>query len=190
MPSIRDPEVETLATFSRTLRADYQTLDDGLWQGSPFDWIRAKPSRQKGAIGEKLVSGYLACKGFDVARSPDAEADRLIGGRRAEIKMSMLWKNGAYKFQQLRDQNYEFAVCLGICPFDAHCWILPKEAILKNWAEGAEGMRPQHGGSGGRDTAWLSVKPDRVPGWLHEWGGSLSRAAETISRITGQKPLE
>ena len=189
MPSIRDPEVKILATFSQELQPDYMTPDDASWQGSPFDWIRAKPSRQKGAIGEKLVSGYLACKGFDVARSPDAEADRLIGGKRAEIKMSMLWKTGLYRFQQLRDQDYEFAVCLGIGPFDAHCWILPKRAILESWAGGAGGMGSQHGGRGGMDTAWLSVKPDRVPAWLNEWGGSLSRAVELISRITGQKPL-
>ena len=103
--------------------------------------------------------------------------------------MSMLWKNGSYRFQQLRDQNYDFAVCLGIGPFDAHCWVLPKSEILNGWASRAEGIGSQHGGSGGVDTAWLSVRPDHVPEWLEEWGGTLSDAADLISSITGQKPL-
>ena len=60
-------------------------------------------------------------KGFDVAKSPDSQADRIIAGARAEIKTSTLWKNGVYMFQQLRDQNYAFVICLGISPLNAHC---------------------------------------------------------------------
>ena len=40
-----------------------------------------------------------------------------------------------YKFQQLRDQNYEFAICLGISPFSAHCWVLPKAEIMDRWRD-------------------------------------------------------
>lgn len=99
MTSIQDPEVKVLATYSLTLQSDYEGIDDLEWRSSPFDWIRKRPSRQRGTIGEKLVSGYLACKGFDVTRSKDTEADRVIGGKRSETKMSTLWKNGQYKFQ-------------------------------------------------------------------------------------------
>jgi hypothetical protein len=45
----------------------------------------------------------------------------LINGHRVEIKFSTLWQEGIYNFQQIRDQNYEYAVCLGISPFEAHC---------------------------------------------------------------------
>ena len=129
-----------------------------------------------------MVSGYLALKGFDVTRSPDAGADRVVGGKRAEIKMSTLWQGGFYKFQQLRDQNYDFALCLGISPFDAHCWVLPKNVLLDSWANRAAGITPQHGGRAGTDTAWLSVDPDAIPEWLNEWGGGLSYAVGLISR--------
>lgn len=114
MPSIRDREVEILATYSGCLQSDYDK-DDPAWRSSPFDWIKKiNSSRRKGTIGEKLISGYLACKGFDVNRSPDSEADRIVGGKRVEIKMSTLWEAGHYKFQQFRDQNYDFVVCLGL----------------------------------------------------------------------------
>lgn len=88
--SITDPEVRILAALSLAMMVDYST-DDGRWAGSPFDWIRGRPPRQKGAIAEKLVAGWLATKNFNVARSPDSDADRLIEGKRAEIKFSALW---------------------------------------------------------------------------------------------------
>jgi len=187
MRRIQDPEVDILASCSRTLQSEYQEAQDASWDGSPFAWIKTRPSRQVGTIGEKLVAGFLATKGFDVVRSPDAQADRIIAGQRAEIKMSTLWKSGSYRFQQLRDQNYEFAVCLGLSPFDAHCWVLPKTLILYQWSAG--GISSQHGGRSGSDTAWLHVLPDTIPDWLHRWGGSLSDAVRVITQITGQAPL-
>jgi len=53
---INDPEVRILAGISHALESEYQSEDRG-WEGSPFAWIKTKPSRQVGAIGEKLVAG-------------------------------------------------------------------------------------------------------------------------------------
>lgn len=187
MNKISDSDVLILASCSQTLQADYAD-EESEWLGSPFAGIRARPSRQVGVIGEKLVAGFLATKGFDVSRSPDTQADRIINGERAEVKFSTLWKGGFYKFQQLRDQNYRFAVCLGVSPFDAHCWVIPKSTILAQWRAG-QGLRSQHGGRKGTDTAWLSVTPGREPPWLRECGGRLADAARLIVRLTGLKPL-
>ena len=186
MYNITDPEVRLLATYSGSLRDQYGKTNE-IWEGSPFAWIKTRPSRQVGTIGEKLVSGYLAARGFDVTRSPDREADRLIKRTRAEIKLSTLWENGLYKFQQLRNQNYRFVICLGISPFDAHCWILPKNVIMKQWSIG--GTQSHHRGKAGRDTAWLQVDPNNVQNWLREWGGSLSEATSIVTRITKYPPL-
>ncbi len=187
MSTITDPDVRILASCSKTLQGDY-AQEESQWRNSPFAWIKARPSRQIGVIGEKLVAGFLATKGFDVVRSPDSQADRIINGKRAEIKFSTLWKSGVYKFQQLRDQDYEFVVCLGISPFNAHCWVIPKVIIMKQWHAG-KGLTPQHGGKVGTGTAWLSVTPGQEPQWLQKCGDKLKDAAERITTITGRKPL-
>lgn len=186
MTQITDPEVRNLAALSATLEAEYAS-DDAIWKNSPFGWIKARPSRRVGTIGERLVSGWLAAKGFNVSRSPDAEADRVIEGKRVEIKFSTLWATGLYKFQQLRDQNYEFAVCLGVSPFDAHGWVLEKSTIMELWGQ-PDGLPHQHGGSVGTDTVWLSVNPRTPPHWLNGMGGRLRDALECISALTGYKP--
>lgn len=187
MIEIADPDVRILAVHSETLRNDVKSTKSD-WDGSPFEWIRTLPSATRGAIGVKLLAGWLATKGFDITRSPDSDADRLVNGQRAEVKFSTLWKGGVYKFQQLRDQDYKFAICLGLSPFNAHCWVLRKELIFgqKNKAAGLKG---QHGGGDGKDTAWLTVSPSKVPDWLRPHGGSLADAARLIVQVTGQEPL-
>jgi len=177
---LKDPEVRLLSSIAVALKDDY--LREGAedpWLGSPFAWIRALPSRQRGKIGEQLVSGWCAAKGLDVVASGDSEADRIIGGHRAEIKFSTLWRSGVYKFQQVRDQDYEYLICLGICPFDAHCWVIPK-ALLDDHVIG---RTPQHTGRGGTDTFWLSFPADRPPAWLSSCGGSLARAFEVLKDV-------
>ncbi len=181
---ITDPEVQLLVAISGTLRADYAD-DDLAWAGSPFAWIKTRPSRQVGAIGEKLVAGWCAAKDLDVNRSPDSDCDRLIDGHRAEIKFSTLWKNGGYKFQQLRDQNYAFAVCLGVSPFDAHAWVVPKSVIMDGVGTLA-GLKSQHGGAAGKDTAWLHVVPGEVPDWLRSYGGTLADAFRVLKKLVSR----
>jgi len=173
-----------LASISATLSGDYAE-DEATWLGSPFAWIKTRPSRQIGAIGEQLVAGWCAAKGLDVTKSPDSNADRVVEGQRVEIKFSTLWKNGGYKFQQLRDQNYQLAICLGLSPFDAHCWVLPKKLILDSWGK-APGLVSQHGGQTGSDTAWLSVDPNNVPEWLTHQGGSLRQGFEVLLSLVSK----
>lgn len=178
---LSDPDVQLLASIAASLRSNYEAADL-TWEGSPFAWIKARPSRQVGTIGEGLVAGWCAARGLDVLRSPDSEADRVIAGLRTEIKFSTLWASGSYKFQQLRDQNYTLAICLGVSPFDAHCWALPKDVILAGWRT-YEGLRPQHGGAAGHDTAWLQVNPNAVPSWLSPYGGRLRDAMKVIEKL-------
>lgn len=184
--AINDPEVQILAGISSSLESEY-LADEEVWEGSPFAWIKSRPSRQVGKIGEQLVAGWLAARGFNVARSPDSQADRVVERKRVEIKMSTLWQSGGYKFQQLRDQNYDLALCLGLSPFNAHCWVIEKRTILKEWRETGN-IQSQHGGAGGTDTAWLTVNPTAVPNWLAPFGGGLGDALAVLSGLTGFQP--
>jgi hypothetical protein len=174
---ISDPDVRALAVAADALKVQF--IREGVvdpWATSPFSWILSLSSRRKGKAAEELVSRWCSAKGFHVIRSPDSEADRIIAGRRVEIKFSTLWGNGIYKFQQIRDQNYEYVICLGISPFDAHCWIIPKQVIY-------ERSRPQHGGRIGTDTRWLSFSADQPPSWLDQYGGTLDQAYKALLRI-------
>lgn len=173
---IIDPEVQTLAGLAAAIAPDYSREVDDPWVGSPFQWILAVPSRTKGAIGEALVAGWCAAKGFDVVRSRNSAADRIINGHRMEIKLSTLWRNGGYKFQQIRDQDYDFLFCLGLSPFDAHAWLLPKH-ILQTYVIGHMG---QHTGSRGSDTAWLGLAPSEPFSWMAPFGGRLGDVARLI----------
>jgi hypothetical protein len=186
MAEIRDPEVRMLAAISTQLSADYAVQGDP-WVGSPFAWILAKPSRQKGAIGERLIAGWLAARGFNVTRAGDSDADRCIEGKRTEIKFSTLWAGGSYTFQQFRDQRYDLVICLGISPFDAHCWSLPKAEIMNRWHKTRD-LSSQHGGAQGADTAWLKVNPAGVQDWLVPFGGSLRAGLGQVSKLTGYVP--
>ena len=108
MQQIKDPDVQTLVSIAGMLRKDYvRDGDNDPWADSPFGWIRTRPSRQRGRIGEQLVAGWCAAKGLDVTSSRNPEVDRVIAGKRVEIKFSMLWESGIYNFQQIRDQDYE-----------------------------------------------------------------------------------
>lgn len=178
-PPISDPEVQILATLSGTLELDYARTEDDPWLGSPFAWILHQPSRSRGAIGEKLVAGWCATKGFDVVRSPDSQADRIIEGHRVEIKFSTLWKSGGYKFQQIRDQDYEYCICLGVSPFDAKAWFLPKQVLREH----VIGHMGQHTGASGTDTAWLGFPVGSPYPWMAPHGGSLSRVRDLITSV-------
>lgn len=182
LDAIRDPDTKIIAGLSAVLSADYVKGDDDPWRGSPFEWIQSRPSRQKGAIGESLVAGWAAAKGLDVARNLNSDADRIIHGQRIEIKYSNLWTdNGIYKFQQIRDQDYDYCLCMGISPWEVHGWLFPKSELMLpiDHAE-RPGLVPQHGGASGLDTRWLSFTASNPPAWIAPFGGRLGQVYDLL----------
>lgn len=175
---ILDRDVQLLAAVAAQLKPDYVSRDPE-WEGSPFAWIKTRPSRQVGKIGEQLIAGWCAAKGLDVTRSGSSESDRIIHGYRTEIKFSTLWKNGTYVFQQFRNQEYDLVICLGVSPFDAHCWVISKTLALQH----VIGHTGQHGGQDAIDTAWLHIKPGAPQAWLAPLGGKLANAYKVLLQI-------
>lgn len=173
---IRDEETKMLVTIAGGLE-EACVGDRSDWEGSPFSWLLGLPSRQKGAVAEKLVAGWCASRGLAVSRSPDTQADRIIGGKRVEIKFSTLWTDPKkYVFQQIRDQDYEYLFFLGVSPSLAHAWIISKKEFPFDL------VRQQHGGESGRDTWWVDVYPDKnEPEWLAPYGGTLTEALDRLS---------
>lgn len=177
-----NPEFDLLASAARFIKPEFEKSSSS-WSGSPFEWVISLPSASKGKLGKRLVNQWCAIKGLSTTNSPDSQADILINGHRVEIKFSTLWEANIYKFQQIRDQNYEYAVCLGISPFDAHCWVISK-SILRKFVIGHTG---QHTGSASQETAWFEVDPQSPPDWLAPCGGTLEQAYKVLKNLSNKK---
>jgi hypothetical protein len=175
-------DFELLSTAANYIKPDLEDDFDG-WNGSPFEWVLRLPPGSKGKLGKKLVYQWCALKGLAVDRSPDSQADMLINGHRVEVKFSTLWKTGIYKFQQIRDQNYEYCVCLGVSPNEAHCWVISKAILRQN----VIGHLGQHTGAEGRDTAWFPVYPHNPPDWLAPCGGTLEQAYVVLRSLSHRR---
>ena len=177
--SKENPDFNRLASIAGDLESEYKSASDEAWIGSPFAWIRSQASRRRGKIGEEMIEQWCAGAGLRVDPSPDSDCDLVIEEHRAEVKFSTRWENNLYVFQQLRDQDYEFVVCLGISPFEARLWAIPKDILRAQ----PEGVSPQHGGASGTDTLWMRVDADTPPSWLDEWGGSLEAGTAALRRL-------
>lgn len=171
-------DFQLLATASSYIRRDFEE-GHKLWENSPFEWILQLPAGSKGKLGKYLIYQWCALKGLAVDKSSDSEADMLINGHRVEIKFSTLWKSGIYKFQQIRDQNYEYAIFLGISPFEAHCWVISKIKLKQH----VIGHLGQHTGSKGQETSWFPVKPNDPPLWILPYGGTLDQAYKVLKNL-------
>jgi hypothetical protein len=169
----------TISGITNQLFSSYKK-DCDMWKDSPFKWIKEQSSRTIGAIGETVVEKWLTSNGCCVKRSPDSEADRIVDGKRVEIKFSTLWSGGFYKFQQIRDQNYDFIVLFGVSPFDCHCWVVKKDEIIRMRNEGI--IEGQHTGSGGKDTSWIQLYPNNENENFRMYGNSLDVAYSLIRK--------
>jgi hypothetical protein len=177
-----DNELESLFSIVQSLKSDYVKEGDlDIWKDSPFAWIKTRPSRQVGKIGEQIISAWCKQKGFVVTKSGNSDADLVINGHPIEIKFSTLWETGGYTFQQLRDQNYEYAFLLGISPFAAHGWFVSKKILRQH----VIGHTPQHTGKEGSDTFWVTFPANNPPNWLNELGGTMSQVYRVIQREIG-----
>lgn len=146
------------------------------WAGSPFEWVMSLASRSRGRAGEVLVEAWLRRIDLTVRPPQNSGHDRVVNGHKVEIKFSTLWQAGQYVFQQLRNQDYEYILLLGISPHEVSVWMPPKSVAF-------EQAIPQHGGAAGTDTRWLRFDAARPPGWLSEYGGSLAEGAAYIRRV-------
>ena len=128
----------TLTAYSATLNAAYLEDDlspeDAAWLGSPFNWIREHSSGTKGAIGRDLASSILGEISSPVTR------DGLVlevAGKRIRVKFSMAWDLASFRFQQVRDEDFDFVFCLGLYPDAAFGWFIPKDEFYVDgvWQE-------------------------------------------------------
>jgi site-specific DNA-methyltransferase (adenine-specific) len=167
-------EFEMLVATASFLKEGLQEKSD-LWKGSQFEWLLQLPARQKGTLGGRLVASWCAGKGLSTERSKEPGENLIINGHKIAIKFSTLWSNGKYKFQQIRKSGYDYVLCFGISPNEAHCWVFDREYAIKN-------ATPQHKGEKGAEY-WIDINLKHPPKWIKGCGGSLDEAYQVLRNL-------
>lgn len=92
---------------------------EDIWLESPIQGYRLLGNTNKGEIGEEFIRRYLKAAGIDVGEKGNRTAitDMKIAGHAFEVKTAGLGAKGTFQFNHVRlDRNYEYLLCLGICP--------------------------------------------------------------------------
>jgi hypothetical protein len=168
-------DLTILAQVLDRMESDYPGTDE--WDDSPFKWILAQPSATKGAIGRRLVTYWAYSLGiFPRQVSKEKQIYLQLNDALIQVKFSTLWDTGYYRFQQIRDMDYDFCLCFGLAPLDMNAWLIPKE-VLDTHVIGTKG---QHTGSGSGETWWLETPPNSPDAWLQDCGGQLADVAQQL----------
>jgi hypothetical protein len=174
-------DLERFAHYSAEIQSRLSSSTPNPWDASPFGWITKEPSRRRGMIAEQLIAAWVVERGFSVRPAANSGHDLIVEALKVEVKFSSLWASGVFKFQQLRDQDYEVAVLLGLEPQEVRAWIPTKDLlrrhVLGNPAAG------QHTGRDAADTFWISFRADRPPSWLAPTGGTLDDAEAVLGHL-------
>jgi len=153
-----------IATKSNTYQQWYQE-DTSFWDGSEFEKLKVMSSRKKGAQAERLTADIMEGLGCDVPRDRNgnnkkpyssSDFDLFIDGFRVEVKMSTAWDNTLNKFtwQQLRNQDYQRVIFVGINPNHLDMWWCTKEE-LRSFIFGRDKYRQHAGKNGGQELYWI-----------------------------------
>lgn len=116
--------VELLAEIIRE-----QTPED-IWQDSPLIGYRMLGNTNRGEVGEEFIRRFLVRHGIQAGNGGRmSETDIRIDGRRFEVKTASLGATSTFQFNHVRlDRQYDFLLCVGICP---------NRVVFDMWRKGA-----------------------------------------------------
>ncbi|WP_425152786.1 hypothetical protein [Candidatus Palauibacter sp.] len=91
---------------------------EDIWQGSPLIGYRMLANTNRGAIGEEFIRRYLAAAEIEAGNGGRvSRTDLRVGETKFEVKTASLGANGTFQFNHVRmDRDYDYLLCLGICP--------------------------------------------------------------------------
>lgn len=171
-------DLEFLTRVLRGLESKYPGTQ--AWDESPFKWVLTQPSATKGSIARKLVIAWANLHGlFPLQVSRDNQIYLELNGSLIQVKFSTLWDTGFYRFQQIREKDYDYCLCFGLAPFDMNAWLIPKALLDAH----VIGMNGQHTRAGSGETWWVEISPSRPEAWLEECGGQLNGVAEQLKTL-------
>lgn len=91
---------------------------ENIWLDSPLHGYRELGNTNRGEIGEEFIRRYLKAAGIAIGNgNRTTVTDMKIADHPFEVKTASLGANGTFQFNHVRlDRNYEYLLCLGICP--------------------------------------------------------------------------
>ncbi len=171
-------EFQMIVGSANYLQKELEEQSD-FWKDSPFEWVLQLSAAKKGKLGRHLVASWCENNGLSTGRPTKSKASLVINGHPVAIKFSTLWTDGYYKFQQIRDNGYDYVICFGISPHNAHCWIFNREYAIKH-------ATPQHKGARGSEY-WMAINPINPPDWTEKFGGTLDKAYPVLESFLANR---
>ncbi len=89
------------------------------WINKPFYSIKILGNSSKGDLAEEFIVQYCRVLGFEVEDKPTrlGDYDKIINGKKFEIKMATEDLSGNFQFNHLRyDYKYSGVICIGVSP--------------------------------------------------------------------------
>ena len=102
---------------------------EDIWRDSPLVGYRMLGNTNRGAIGEEFIRRFLTLNDIEVENGGrTSPTDLRVGNVRFEVKTASLGANGTFQFNHVRlDRNYDYLLCLGICP---------DQVVFEMWRKG------------------------------------------------------
>jgi len=166
------------AAGASALRGELQKdLEDQMefWKNSPFEWVLQLSAAKKGRLARELICAWCQRKGLLVEHTNNPNPSLLINKKKISIKMSTRWTDGKYKFQQIRETGYDNVICLGLSPFEVHCWVFERGQAIAN-------ATLQHKGAKGGEY-WIAIDPVNPPDWVNDKRGNLDQVYRDLKRL-------
>ena len=103
---------------------------EDIWRDSPLVGYRMLGNTNRGAFGEEFIRRYLRQNEIEVGNGGRVSpTDLRVGDMRFEVKTASLGANGTFQFNHVRlDRDYDYLLCLGICP---------NQVVFNMWRKGA-----------------------------------------------------
>jgi hypothetical protein len=146
-------------------------------QSSPFAWMIPLPPVSKGRAGQIMVAELMQANGYSVTKAKGIAQSLAVTKGVVKVKVCLEWDTGAFVFEQIEDDNYDFLAMLGLRHHDAFFWLCSKPVALTNSA--AQHKRPSR---------WVVFQPTAPPAWLAPHGGHIGNTAATLTTALGPPP--
>lgn len=153
-------------TALEIIKAKVLSKTSAIWHpDSPNFWIRTQNSHTKGYIGEQIVLARFA--DHEIQDRTSSEHDRIVNGKKWEIKLSCLNENTELKWGHIKAvYDYDVLFLIGVYPDTIRMWNLPRalvtelreQKIIKYYKKATEDDQYPN--------CYLPLKGHDLPKWL------------------------